>query len=112
MDGSSQGRALCGWKTLRTAVPRVVMDPNGEQRQNDRPCRPGLSAASLERVGGGGGAAPLHFGKLLQNDKFSDRYFNQLNRTFWGWGFEEAGECGRFKLSGLKCGAKVKTCVS
>lgn len=62
--------------------------------------------------GGGGGAAPLHFGKLLQNDKFSDRYFNQLNRTFWGWGFEEAGECGRFKLSGLKCGAKVKTCVS
>ena len=32
MDGSSQGRALCGWKTLRTAVPRVVMYRNGEQR--------------------------------------------------------------------------------
>lgn len=55
----------------------------------------------------------MHFGKLLQNDTFSDRYFNQLNRTFWGWGFEEAGEWGRFKLSvRLKCAAKVKMCVS
>ena len=57
--------------------------------------------------------APLHFGKFLQNDKFSGRYFNQLNGTFRGWGFEEAGEWGRFKLSvRLECAAKVKTCVS
>ena len=89
MDGSSQGRALCGWKTLRTAVPRVVMYRNGEQRLR-MICCPGRS---LE-PGAGCGAAPLHFGKLLQNDKFSDSYFNQLNGTFWGWGFEEAGEWG------------------
>lgn len=70
----------------RMAVPQVVMDPNtGKQRLGMI-----VRAAQASQLHPGAGAgrgrvpAPLHFGKFLQKDKFLDRYFNQLNGTFWG----------------------------